>query len=250
MGSILEKYANKRLTPAERAKWEAVQEQLDHRANPELSDAMFLKRQEELKLQAMKPHLDFHPKDDRTLLIEHRNVGEISVNFYRTELELMFSMYPFQDENVSYKLMRPNIAESLEVEHDGTTNIGLPEILRDENTIVEMSAETKDGPIKVTKVAYDNQIEVNISFQYGQLRVLHKETRNPLSKAYVKVYGQNLADDSVVFFKDGYTDIRGRFDYRTLSTDQLRGTRRLAILIKTDDHGSLIKEVQIPQSLQ
>jgi hypothetical protein len=250
MGSILEKYANKNLTPAQKAKWEAVQEQLDHRSNPELSDAMFLKRQEELKLQALKPHLYFHPQDDRTLLIVHRYIGEISVNFYRTELELMFSMYPFQDENVSYKLMRPNIAESLEVEHDGTTNIGLPEILRDENTIVEMITETKDGPMKVTKVAYDNEIDVNISFQYGQLRVLHKETRDPMSKAYVKVYGQNLADDSVVFFKDGYTDIRGRFDYRTLSTDQLRGTRRLAILIKTDDHGSLIKEVEIPQSLQ
>merc|ERR1719204_2635616 len=101
---------------------------------------MFLKGQELMRLEAMKPHLDFYPQDDHTILIEHRNVKEITVNFYRTELELMFSMYPFQDENVSYKLMLPNIHHMLEVDHNGTTEIELPAKLRGENTIVVMSS--------------------------------------------------------------------------------------------------------------
>jgi len=244
------KYAAMKLPPSVKDRWTQVLEQLEHRLDPSLSDAMFLKRQEELRLEAMKPHIDFIPQDDHTLLIEHRNVSEITVNFYRTELELMFSMYPFQDENLSYKLMRPNLSDTLEVEHDGTTNIALPDLLRRENTIVEMVVTTEEGQIKVTKVAYDNQLDVTLSNELGQVRVLHSKTRQPIQQAYVKVYGQNIRDNSVSFFKDGYTDIRGRFDYRTLSTDQVRGTRRIAILVATENDGSLIKEVDVPNEMQ
>jgi len=250
LAKTAQKYADMNLVQSVKRKWEKVIEQLQHRKDPSLSDAMFLKTQERLKMEAMKPHLDFFPQDDHTLLIEHRNVSEITVNFYRTELELMFSMYPFQDENVSYKLMLPNMSETLEGMHDGTTSIGLPELLRDENTIVEMITTTKEGSIKVTKVAYDNQIDVTVSNAVGQVRVLHSETRHPISQAYVKVYAQNIRDGSICFYKDGYTDVRGRFDYRTLSTDQLRGSRRLAILIQTENYGSLIKEVDVPRDMQ
>merc|ERR550525_1892221 len=121
------------------------------------------------------------------------NVSEITVNFYRTELELMFSMYPFQDENVSYKLMRPNMSETLEGMHDGTTAIGLPELLRAENTIVEMVTKTKEGTIKVTKVAYDNQIDVTLSNAVGQVRVLHSETREPSAKPTSKFMHKTFA---------------------------------------------------------
>lgn len=239
------------LTPGVKARWEQIVEQIEHRLDPSLSDAMFLKHQEQIRLQAMQPHLDFVPQEDHGLLIEHRNVKEITVNFYRTELELMFSMYPFQDENVSYKLMLPNKSDTLEVEHDGTTKVGLPEIFQRENVIVEMITPTSNGgEIKVTKVAYDNEIDVTVSRAVGEVRVLHRETRDPIPQAYCKVYAQNIRDDSISFFKDGYTDIRGRFDFRTLSTDQLRGSRRLAILIKTDDYGSLIKEVEVPDEFK
>ena len=52
---------------------------------------------------------------------------------------------------------------------------------------------------------------------YGQVRATVSATGKPLPKAYVKVYAR-LADGTVKFHKDGYTDIRGRFDYATVST--------------------------------
>ena len=39
-----------------------------------------------------------------------------------------------------------------------------------------------------------------------------------MSKDYVKVYGR-AQDGSVKFFKDGYTDLRGKFDYVSLNTN-------------------------------
>ena len=38
----------------------------------------------------------------------------------------------------------------------------------------------------------------------------------PLPRAYVKVYAK-YPDGSIRFYKDGYTDSRGRFDYASLS---------------------------------
>merc|ERR1711972_1275611 len=107
--------------------------------------------------------------------------------------------------------MLPNMEHTIEVGHNGTTDIKLPAKLRG-----------------------DNKIDVNISSALGQLRVLHRETKEPVGAAYVKVYAQSKEDRSISFFKDGYTDIRGRFDFNSLSTDQLRSTKRLSILVKTD----------------
>merc|ERR1712173_159563 len=100
-----------------------------------------------------------------------------------------------------------------------------PAKLRGENTIVEMVSPAQGKELKVTKVAYDNELHVNISTELGELRVLHKKTLNPISKAYVKVYAQDIRNNMHKFFKDGYTDLRGRFNFRGLSTDQLRSSK-------------------------
>merc|ERR1712110_564303 len=107
VGKIAETYAKMSLPEGAKQKWMDVVEQLANRTDPSKSDAMFLKSQEEQRLKSMQPHLDFFCEEDHTIVIEHRNLSAITINFYRTELELMFSMYPFQDENVSYKLMLP-----------------------------------------------------------------------------------------------------------------------------------------------
>ena len=54
---------------------------------------------------------------------------------------------------------------------------------------------------------------------YGQVRATESGTSKPLPKVYVKVYAR-LADGSVKFHKDGYTDQRGKFDYASVSTPE------------------------------
>ena len=51
---------------------------------------------------------------------------------------------------------------------------------------------------------------------------------------------------AVAFYKDGYTDVAGRFDYATLSTDDLDRVERFAILIVADDAGATITEAAPP----
>ena len=68
----------------------------------------------------------------------------------------------------------------------------------------------------------------------------------PLSKVYVKVYAR-LADGSVKFHTDGYTDVRGRFDYASVNTPGRQAVERFAVLVLSDDRGADIREATPPQ---
>jgi hypothetical protein len=66
-----------------------------------------------------------------------------------------------------------------------------------------------------------------------------------LSATYVKVYARKQGGD-VAFYKDGYTDLRGWFDYATLSTNDLDHVERFAILVCSDQSGAAILEATPP----
>ena len=55
-------------------------------------------------------------------------------------------------------------------------------------------------------------------------------TSAPARNAYVKVYIK-LKNSSVEFYKDGYTDRRGKFDYVSLNTGQMQQAADIAILV-------------------
>jgi len=48
------------------------------------------------------------------------------------------------------------------------------------------------------------------------------------------------------FYRDGYTDIRGKFEYSQASGDKLKSVSKFAILIQSRDLGSQIREVEPP----
>ena len=83
---------------------------------------------------------------------------------------------------------------------------------------------------------------------YGELKVTEKESNKPLPRVYVKVFAQKVGGSasSPFFFKDGYTDLRGRFDYGQLSGTSISDVQKFAIFVHNDEHGSLIKEANPP----
>ncbi len=84
---------------------------------------------------------------------------------------------------------------------------------------------------------------------YGELKVTEKDTGKPLPRIYVKVFSQKngQSQNQATFFKDGYTDIRGKFDYAQTSGNRLKEVQRFAILIMSDTLGSIIKECDPPK---
>jgi hypothetical protein len=56
-----------------------------------------------------------------------------------------------------------------------------------------------------------------------------------------------MKDGQVRFYKDGYTDLRGRFDYTSLNTNELDFVGKFSLLVLSDEHGAVVKEASPPK---
>lgn len=84
--------------------------------------------------------------------------------------------------------------------------------------------------------------------QYGELKVQHAQTGDQLPSTYVKVFYQKKQGGEA-FYRDGYTDIRGVFEYAQTSGDKLKDVKRFAILVVHDKYGSKILESEPPKEV-
>ncbi len=168
----------------------------------------------------------------------------MTVNFYRMDVEVLFSRKPFvQELGGQFTFIRPNVSRRVALPAGRAVHeMPLPEELRNDNIVVEVVGEG----IARTRPYYANSLSVQLVENYGQLTVTHSETGKALSKVYVKVYAK-LAGGKVAFFKDGYTDLRGRFDYTSLSTNELDAVESFSILVLDDEHGAVVKEASPPK---
>jgi hypothetical protein len=180
------------------------------------------------------------------LALGYRGLSRCTVNYYRMDIELLFSREPFvQSQAERFSFITPT--SSAEVTLPAGKNlhhVELPAAYRTANTVIEVVAGSK----RVSQAHYAHALDVQVGEQYGQVRVGSldgKGRSKPLPSVYVKAYAR-MQGGEVRFFKDGYTDLRGRFDYATLSTDELDRVERFALLVMSVEHGALIREASPP----
>lgn len=113
-----------------------------------------------------------------------------------------------------------------------------------------MVIEINGGGKQEFKTYYSSQLKVNILESFGELKVVHAETGKALPRVYVKVFSQDKNGGADFFFRDGYTDIRGKFEYSQTSGDKLQKVKKFAILVMSDKYGSMIKECDPPKAVQ
>lgn len=53
----------------------------------------------------------------------------------------------------------------------------------------------------------------------------------------------------IEFHKDGYTDLRGKFDYLSLNSDSKNNYEKFSLFIMSDTLGCVIKEAGVPAQL-
>jgi predicted transcriptional regulator len=209
--------------------------------SPDVVDEKDLSQRQE-KYASLQPELDFSIEKDK-LLLNYNNISQAKVNIYQMDIELLFSKMPFvQELSGQFSVIKPNHSFKKELpENQNSLTIDIPETLKNSNLMVEVSAEG----ITRSTAHYPNSLLVSMFEEYGQLQIRHQHSKKPLSKVYIKVYGK-MKNGETRFYKDGYTDLRGKFDYASLSTNELDNVERFAILISSESHGSLIKEASVP----
>lgn len=80
---------------------------------------------------------------------------------------------------------------------------------------------------------FASDFKVTIYENYGELKVTDSQSK-PLSQVYVKVYSK-LNSGDISLYKDGYTDIRGRFEYES---ENLENIQMFSILLLSETNGS------------
>lgn len=96
--------------------------------------------------------------------------------------------------------------------------------------------EVKYGPSRkeltssCVKPIYHQLMSIQVSTDVGEVRVLAKEDGRPISGGYAKVYAR-LKTGETIFYKDGYTDFRGRFNYRALTSSADNLVEKYALLV-------------------
>jgi hypothetical protein len=108
---------------------------------------------------------------------------------------------------------------------------------------VVITASGGDVRCAVTHLASD--LQVVVSERAGRLTVSRRSTGARATAAYVKVYGRD-SNGKAFFYKDGYTDLAGRFDYASVSTDDLGRTKRFAVLVVDAEGGAARLECAPP----
>ena len=211
------------------------------------------RNQQQTQLAATEPNFDF-TVEAKQIKLDSQNLKSARINFYEMDVELLFSRNPFvQHFSGQFSSIKPNRSEDVTLEEGQnaaeagrgkqlTKLIRLPAELDNKNVLVEIvgAGQTK------TQAYYSHSLTVQVIENYGQVKVAHQTTGKPVPKAYVKVYAQ-MADGSVKFYKDGYTDLRGRFDFASLNTNALDVATKFSILILSDEFGALVREANPPK---
>ncbi|MBA3455955.1 MAG: hypothetical protein H0T42_22850 [Deltaproteobacteria bacterium] len=208
-------------------------------AAPAIVDARS-REQQHAELAAKQPAFDL-ALDRDGIVIRSQHVGALELRFFEMDIELLFSRQPFVQSDVSrFSFIEPGHREQL-AQLPPELRVAWPATLRGKNVVVEAVGVG----MRVAKVHYANDLSVNVSHQVGQLRVSRASDHAALPATYVKVYARKQGGQ-VAFYKDGYTDLRGWFDYSTLSTNDLDHVERFAILVCSDQAGAAILEASPP----
>lgn len=217
-------------------------------------------------LAATEPGFDFKV-EKQMISLTWKNLSEVTLNYYLMDPEFSFSSNPFVSQDAGrFSIIKPNKTATQSLPKDATKlDVPLPGEFAKANVLVEVIGAGK----RQTQAYHANTLKLTLTENYGRLETRDATTDKPLPKAYVKVYAK-LNNGSVRFFKDGYTDLRGRFDYASLNAPEnasapsgadmpangldyamlkpaeLNNVAKLAILVLSDTHGATVKEVDPP----
>lgn len=216
-----------------------------------LADFQIDQENEEKKLQNYKKSKQLEPSftatlESKTISIDYINIPKVEIKYYVIDPEVLFSRTPFVSQGTEdFSFTKPMVAFTHVLDKDQKViNIPIDKEYETKNMVIEVSAVGKQQYLTY----YSTNLKVQVIENYGELKVTD-EKGNPLSKVYVKAFAKyNSGSDK--FFKDGYTDFRGKFEYAQTNSNKLKDIQKFAILVKSDDKGAITKEVKPPANIE
>jgi hypothetical protein len=198
--------------------------------------------------QAKKEEYISTELNGKALKVTTKNITNFLVKFYRVDLEIMYSQDPFLsvDRN-DYSYVTPNhiIDRTIEMNTEFATElVPIPENLISSNLIIQISS----GGLSENLTYFPTSMKVFIVKNFGQIKVTTEDTGKPLSNVYIKCFAKKN-NGTVTFYKDGYTDLRGTFEYTSVHGSDFADVNEFSLLVYSDSHGALIKQTKPPTTV-
>lgn len=178
-----------------------------------------------------------------------QNLSQLGIRFFKFDPEVLFSLSPFAFESgATFKFVEPFFRDTLTFASPKELSIAtheIPPALRQESFFVEVFSQSPE----LTRSAWLNYSPFGFGLQHSQefgiVKIFDTATHRPVPRVYVKCFSMTR-DGRVAFYKDGYTDLRGSFDYVSLNSDKLDNIAKFAVLISADQKGSKVLTAEPP----
>ncbi|CAD8074218.1 unnamed protein product [Paramecium sonneborni] len=167
-----------------------------------------------------------------SIIITFSNLPEVKIQYYTLDIEILFSNNPFMKNIIQdFSIVLPNVCVTHKLEgQEIQKNLFQQKIkilneIQKENLFVTIKRLKEVGNLQVLTKKFvclnNDRLWLNKSIQLIRIiKIYNKFIKLYFSKVYVKVYQKNK-NDQEPFHKDGYTDLRGRFDYASLSSSNI-----------------------------
>ncbi|OUM70182.1 hypothetical protein PIROE2DRAFT_68451 [Piromyces sp. E2] len=203
---------------------------------------------------------------NETILIDYKNLSECKICYYPVDFEMQFSVQPFIiSENVNNQIneeKKSNVTFTMPKDVDiiklpvdkQSIEVPINKNYIHQHAIVEVQGG-HDYFIKNKCIYQPSKLSIQMNENLGIIRVFkpnadsdNKDKQYVIAPGvYIKVYSKNK-DGKISFWKDGYTDLLGRFDYVTVSSNNdILNIEKFSILILFNDTMGEIKEVKPPK---
>ncbi len=229
--------------PRWRARFEALAQAIEEARGAEAAGVEDPSRQQDLdRLAAQTPSLELKVEGGRLWVTAH-HLPSVTLNLYPMDIELLFSRKPFLAEGgADFAVIKPAFSQEIALDARGEPEaLTLPDAFAGRNLMVEVTGRGQRAGV----AWYANRLRVRRMESFGQVEVRAAPDGRPLPMAYVKVFARGV-DGRVRFWKDGYTDLRGRFDYLSRNDRRLEEAAAFSILILHDELGAEIHTAQPP----
>jgi len=269
--STVHKWLSVSLPTTKRKLWSAVKQQITElqNRNKTLDDFQDAAKAKAAKLAQSKLGFTIDAAK-KQVKIKSKNVASVTANFYAINIEQLFSNSPFTagKDALSYvqpstTVSMPTVAKVAAKKKDSSsdedsdddekakkatkkkdpnapieTMMDFPKSLDEKsNFVLELFGD--DTPLRVAKTQYNNSLSVEFNTSRGDLFV-GNFSKFPVVQAYVKVYLATELNPNGFFLKDGYTDLRGRFDYLRSNVALPADATKVAVLVVSDTCGANI----------
>jgi len=186
------------------------------------------------RLASEEPQLNL-ALTDKGIQLDFQNLTGCTISFYPIDLEMLFSRSPFELANTDVIAgVKPMATVTTHLDPTLTQHtVPLPEDFAHRHVIIKADA----NGLSRSEIRYASEILTQRMERYGQIRVTRKSDNTPLPKVYVKVFAR-LQTGEKLFYRDGYTDLRGRFDYASSSTLDLNNVAEFSLLVTSEELGA------------